>query len=445
MKRGCIGIIVGLLLMTGCSKTDRLVKEIRAIQKEISAITQTGEVQLLGETYTLTETGTLPADGVRELTTLDLSVVRSQAASFSDVTSRPLLFRTGWKRSGVEYHLLLVDEKKGEVSVQKGILRLPRGGEHAVLSDHSPLTVYRGSSLMVLDPYRKKFFEWGLNGKFLREISLNDDMESLWRLHNITGTSSSSGRVLSLAPRGIFLSIWNDLQKSPMDRPQVTHVDLSSGKKETVFIKGLENEKNWHALALADNGPRGLVYIPAAEPSLLFIDSKMSLAGCLDLAPLLKEEGLEELYESSQYMLEWGDITRISPNKLLILFPLVFSQEWVTPYTKEGKVDLEKMKETTIQLFGKREQWSSRYAVLVDTQKQEVIRQGIFDKAFPTDKLLWILTHGFTEATLIVGPEARYLLYLFKNKVPDEKELKRGYTSRESGPFTYALFTKKDV
>jgi len=437
-------VVVVLLIITGCGKTEKRIEKIKAIQSELLSITQTEGISFLDGNYVLAGTGKFPVGDLKNLRRLDFSLNGNWAARFYDTALRPLIFRTGHKRSGVEYHILHVDETQGTLRIQKSMIALPRGGDRAVLSDHEPLALYRGSSLLILDRYRKSFFEWALNGTFRKEYSLGQTKPSQGDPDRIIATESRVFNCLYLTFSAHETGIWKYMDKHGPIPLRLTRFDLQTEKKKEFHIDQVDKDKSWHAFALVDNGREGVIYIPASLPSILFLDHEMRLVKELDLAPVLKEAGLNSLYEQMRFFMEWGDVYRISPDKMLILFPYVYMKESVTPYTAEGKVDIKKMNEADSHIYGDTEKWRARFAVLVDTKKGAVLWNGDLEEGLPTHKMFWALTSGFADGELIVGPDADYLLYLLKNSEPTAEGVKRSWAPRDDSPtYTYVLFKRK--
>ena len=334
-------IFCALVILFGCGKKG--IGTVREIMKRdgitfksveqtvqlIRELDQRKEIRLLDDTYSLVHKGILPLGeegfkGTFEYLDKDYFYT---SRIFKPQFNRFYSHSGIRKKTGLSYSPLFLNTDEMTLSYKNDVFDIPRRGPMSLSIAKSEVLIGEGS-VWIGDNMKKVIHHWGNDGTYYDSFNINpSDQEFLFFCSSFSYDVNPKKDLLHIIPvsSGMYHM---ELRKKKMEKPLVMVYDMKRNRSKIHRIEGVDSNHSLHGASLLDNGAEGLVYIPAVEPSLLFIGPDYQLKKQLSLKELLKEHDLEHVYEGFEYVMHWGDIYHVSEEKLVIMFPYYHSKEF---------------------------------------------------------------------------------------------------------------------
>jgi len=414
----------------GIMKRDGITfKSVEQTVQMIRELDQRKEIRLLDDTYSLVHKGVLPLGekgfkGTFEYLDKDyFDTARVFKPQFNRFYSN-----SGTRKGGYSYSPLFLNADKMTLSYKNDVFDIPRRGPMSLSIAKSEVLIGEGS-VWIGDNMKKVIHHWGNDGTYYDSFNINpSDQEFLFFCSSFSYDVNPQKELLHIIPVSSYM-YYMELRKREMETPLVMAYDMKRNHSKIYRIEGVDSNRSLHGASLLDNGEEGLVYIPAVEPSLLFIGPDYKLKKQLSLKGLLKKHHLEHVYEGFEYVMHWGDIYHVSEEKLVILFPYYHSKEF-KPTFKGERID---SFGGAIRYIGEEEKRNQRFAVEINLKTMEIERYGVFDLGIPYETYYVMSVFGRIDPLLTRDRDHILILYrtltpkksllrksLFEIKLPDE-------------------------
>jgi len=424
-------IFCALVILFGCAK--KRMFTVRGIMKRdgitfksveqtvqlIRELNQRQEIRLLDDTYSLVHKGVLPLGeegfkGTFEYLQKDYFYTMNNYMTKYNLSYS----QSGTREKGIFYHLLVYLENGKDLGFHNNIFKIPHKGPFS-LSIGKPKVLSEKTSVWIGDPMKKVIHHWGNDGTYYDSFNINpSDQEFLFFCSSFSYDVNPKKDLLHIIPVSSYM-YYMELRKREMEKPLVMVYDMKRNKSKIYRIEGVESNRSLHGASILDNGDRGLVYIPAVEPSLLFIGPDYKLKKQLSLKELLKEHDLEHVYEGFEYVMHWGDIYHVSEEKLVIMFPYYHSKEF-KPTFKGERID---SFGGAIRYIGEQEKRNQRFVVEVNLKTMEIEQYGSFDLGIPYET--YYALSQFGEIYPILTRDRDQILILYRTLTPKKSLLRK--------------------
>jgi len=398
------------------------LKSVQQTVDLIRELDQRQEIRLLDDTYTLVRQGVLPLgeegfQGTFEYLEKDYFYTSRIFKTWENV----YFSQSGTKRGGQVYHSLNVDCQNKKLSYKNQILHIPRVGPMS-LSIAKPKILSEETSVWIGDPMKKVIHHWGNDGTYDDSFNINpSDQEFMFFCSSFSFDVDPKQTMITIIPVSSHM-YFMELRKKKMENPLVMSYDIKRNQSKIYRIEGVESNRSLHGASLLDNGEEGLVYIPAVEPSLLFIGPDYKLKKQLSLKELLKEHHLEHVYEGYEYVMHWGDIYHVSEDRMVILFPYYHTQEKKPTFIGE-RIDPSCFAGPP-QYIGEKEKRKQRFAVEINLKTMEIESYDSFDLGIPYET--YYVLSEFGEIYPILTHDREQILILYRTLTPKKSLLRKG-------------------
>lgn len=330
-----------------------------------------------------------------------------------------ILAKVVQKGGGQVYHSLNVNSQNKTLSYKNQILHIPRVGPMS-LSIAKPIILSEEKSVWIGDPMKKIIHHWGIDGTYYDSFNINpSDQEFMFFCSSFSFDINPKQTMITIIPVSSHM-YFLELRKKKMKTPLVMAYDMKRNKSKIYHIEGVESNRSLHGASILDNGDRGLVYIPAVEPSLLFIGPDYKLKKQLSLKELLKEHHLEHVYEGYEYVMHWGDIYHVSEEKLVIMFPYYHSREFKPTFKGERNDSFG----GAVRYIGEEKKRNQRFVVEINLKTMEIENYGDFDLGFPYET--YYVLSEFGEIYPILTHDREQILILYRTLKPKKSLLRKG-------------------
>lgn len=407
--------------VSGIMKRDGITfKSVQQTVDWIRELDQRQEIRLLDDTYSLVRKGALPlGQGGFQGTFEYLEKDYFYTARISKTWFHSFYSQSGTKRGGQVYHSLHLNSQGEVLSYNNHIFHIPRVGPMS-LSIAKPNILPGRDDVWIGDPMKKVIHHWDDDGTYYDSFNINpSDQEFLFFCSSFSFDVNPNKDLLHITPVSSHM-YYMELRKRKMEKPLVMAYDMKMNKSKIYHIEGVESNRSLHGASILDNGDRGLVYIPAVEPSLLFIGPDYKLKKQLSLKELLKEHHLEHVYEGYEYVMHWGDIYHVSEEKLVIMFPYYHSREF-KPTFKGERID---SFGGAVRYIGEEKKRNQRFVVEINLKTMGVEKYGNFDLGIPYET--YYVLSEFGEIFPILTHDREQILILYRTLTPKKSLLRKG-------------------